>query len=105
MSKNMDGVCHTCGEEVQGDFIVCAGCQTVLCRKCVHYWQSGYCDHCLAAADDEEATCSVVDTLEPGLTFSVEEAKLADQPVGAVACSVKLDVVQSALSLFVTDTV
>jgi len=37
------------------DWIVCDGCNVLLCRNCAHYWQTGYCDDCLAAADDENA--------------------------------------------------
>ena len=76
---NVYGHCEQCGAKVHGDFIVtesessdgsfrisidgtpdrdfivCDGCNALLCRNCAHYWQTGYCDNCLAAADDENA--------------------------------------------------
>ena len=55
--------------------------------------------------DDSVDKLIVVDAVKPEAMLSFVEARLAVQPVGTVACKLKLTAAHTALSLLVTDKV
>ena len=58
-----------------------------------------------AAAEDAEVTCQVVETVAPGANVKMADAKVLFQPAGTEARRLKLPVLHTELSLFVTATV
>ena len=58
-----------------------------------------------AAAEDGEVTCQVVEPVAPGAKVSAADVKLLFQPAGSDAARLKLPVLHTELSLFVTATV